>query len=109
LRERYPTGLSNSTSPSLTPIPDSVNDVFLGVPVDPLEPDEGWTELSTNQGDVIESPKSLALKDGAVIAFAFIEGEGKKAGYEFMVEWSNYDEQYGEEEGLPADGAQEDI
>jgi hypothetical protein len=110
LRERYPTGLSNSTSPTLTLIPDSVKDVFLGIPVDPLEPGEGWTELSTNQGDIIESPKSLALKDGAAIAFAFREGEGKKSGYEFMVEWSNYDELYGEgEEGIPTDGIQEDI
>lgn len=55
--------------------------------------------MNTNQGDIIESAKSLSLKDGGVVAFAFMEGEGEKEGYKFVVEWSNYDEQYGEEGG----------
>jgi hypothetical protein len=100
LRERYPSGLSLSSSPTPTPIPDSINEVILGVPINPFEPEEGWTEMDTNVGDIKESPKSLGLKDGAVIAFAFIEEEEDgKAKLEFVVEWSSYEAEYGGDDG----------
>jgi hypothetical protein len=56
------------------------------------------------------SPKALGLKDGSVLAFRFREGdeedgdegdegetEGEK-GEKFWVEWSSYDDAYGEPE-----------
>ena len=95
LRERYPEGLPNSASPTKTPIPESIHEVSLAVPIDSYEPEKGWTELATNPGDIRESPRSLGLKDGALIAFAFIEGEGKNVGLEFKVEWSSYEAEYG--------------
>jgi hypothetical protein len=72
--------------------------VLLGVPIDVYEPSKGWVEITTD-GGAKESPKSLGLKDGSVIAFAFVEGardEGAE-GVEFNVEWSNYEDQYADE------------
>lgn len=53
--------------------------------------------MTTDVGDIKESPKSLGLKDGAVIAFAIIEGKGKSTHSEFKVEWSSYEAEYGAE------------
>lgn len=73
--------------------------MILGVPIDVYEPSKGWTELATSGGGIKESPKSLGLKDGSVVAFAFVNGEDRaeKEG-EFIVEWSSYEDQYPEEE-----------
>lgn len=60
-------------------------------------------ELGVDQGDIKESPKSLGLVDGAVVAFAFVDGEadGEMEGAEvtFDVEWSSYEENYPDENG----------
>ena len=99
LHERYPDGLPSSTSPTPIKIPTEVLDVILGVPIDVYEPSKGWTELDTVGEGIKECPKSLGLKDGSVIAFAFVNGEQnqEKEG-EFEVEWSSYEDHYPEEE-----------
>jgi hypothetical protein len=99
LHERYPQGLPSSASPTPTKIPTEILDMILGVPIDVYEPSKGWTELATSGGGIKESPKSLGLKDGSVVAFAFVNGEDRaeKEG-EFIVEWSSYEDQYPEEE-----------
>jgi hypothetical protein len=66
---------------------------LLGVPVDVYEPSKGWVEITTD-GGIKESPKSLGLKDGSVVAFAFIDGDEGGESMEFNVEWSSYEEQY---------------
>lgn len=102
LRERYPQGLVLSSSPDPKPIPESVNKVALGVPVDVYEPSKGWTELDTTSGGLKECPKSLELKDGAVIAFAFLETDEEFSEPTFEVEWSSYEDNFdmdGEAEG----------
>jgi hypothetical protein len=69
--------------------------VALGVLADVYEPSKGWTELDTNAGGLKESPKSLGLKDGAIVAFAFLpEGDVGEKEAEFVVEWSSYEENY---------------
>lgn len=106
LRERYPDGLLLSSSTSPKPIPDKINEVALGEPIDIFEPSKGWTELDTVSGGLKECPQSLGLKDGAVIAFAFLEkGEefGEK-GALFEVEWSSYEDNF----DMEADGEGEE-
>lgn len=44
----------------------------------------------------MESPRSLGLKDGSMLAFTFAK-EGEDV--EFKVEWSSYDDAYGPGEG----------
>jgi len=95
LRERYPEGLPSSTSPTPVTIPESILDLVLAVPIDIYEPSKGWTELATRAGGIKETPKSLGLKDGGLLAFAFVGGKGE-GDYDFAVEWSSYDEQYGD-------------
>jgi hypothetical protein len=98
LKERYPDGLSRSDSPSPTKIPDSILDIVLGVPIDPYELSKGWDELDTRGGGMIETPRSLGLKDGSKIAFAFVENdEDKEAKELFYVEYPDLDALYPEE------------
>ena len=73
--------------------------MILGVPVDVYDLTKGWTEMDTGRGGIMESPKSLELKDGGAIAFAFIEGEGAESTVDFAVEFSSYDDNYPEGEG----------
>lgn len=91
LRERYPDGLTLSSPDKPIPIPESINEVALGVPIDIYEPSKGWTELDTTSGGLKECPKSLGLKDGAVIAFAFLDGFEEP---KFEVEWSSYEDNF---------------
>lgn len=72
---------------------------MLGVPVDPYEPSKGWDELDIRAGGIKETPKSLGLKDGSKIAFAFTDGEEDKAAKElFYVEYPDLEALYPEEE-----------
>jgi hypothetical protein len=99
LHERYSRGLPSSTSPTPIVIPSSILDVVLGLPIDVYEPSKGWEEIISSGSSTKDTPKSLGLKDGSVLAFAFREGEGEGDGEaEFSVEWSSYDEQYGDGE-----------
>jgi hypothetical protein len=76
--------------------------VLLGVPVDSYEPSKGWVEITTD-GGLKESPKSLGLKDGSMIAFTFVNGEQGDEPLEFHVQFSSYEEQYPED--IVADAA----
>jgi hypothetical protein len=110
LRERYPSGLPSSRSPINTAIPEDEIDVLLGSLVDKFDTTKGWHELDTGKGSITQNPKSLGLKDGDMVAFAFMEIEGKGKGKEgeekerklgespFDVEFSSYDDNYVEEE-----------
>jgi hypothetical protein len=72
----------------------------LGVQVDPYEPSKGWDELDTRGGGVKETPKSLGLKDGSKLAFAFVyeNDEDKETKELFHVEYPDVDALYPEEE-----------
>ncbi|PQE31493.1 Kinesin 6 protein [Rutstroemia sp. NJR-2017a WRK4] len=99
LQDRYPDGL-NPLNPSptskKTPIPESIEDIRLGVPKDIYEPSKGWTELHVGVGD---TPSSMGLKDGSLVAFRFeSEDEEEEGSGEFEVKFPSYAEEYGEEE-----------
>jgi hypothetical protein len=124
LHERYPAGLPNPTPGSkkqlepdeYIPIPDDSKDVALAVPVDVHNIEKGWRQLGRPGEDALglkESPKTLGIKDGGVLAFRFRgederdgdddeeEAEGEEVGEDtqkFVVEWPSYDETYGEPE-----------
>ncbi|KAH6711286.1 hypothetical protein BKA61DRAFT_577746 [Leptodontidium sp. MPI-SDFR-AT-0119] len=98
LRERYPDGLPSSISDEPLPIPKSGSDVVLGVPKDNYDLEKGWDELAISAAGLKESPKSLGLKDSAMIAFAFTDSEHWTKTGEFHVEFSNVDELYPDEE-----------
>lgn len=104
LRERYPKGLPKPTGPcEYLPVPDSVGDVALAVPVDQYDMTKGWEalELSDSKGKMKDSPKGRGLKDGGVLAFRFRsedEDEDEKGdGEDFVVEWPSYNDNYGEQ------------
>ena len=102
LRERYPDGLVLSSSRDRKSIPGSINNVALGVPIDVYEPNKGWTELDANSGGLKECPKSFGLKDGAIIAFTFLDKDEEFGEPVFDVEWSSYEDNFdmeGEREG----------
>jgi hypothetical protein len=96
LRERYTSGLPRSGLSEPLKIPDSIDEVALGVPIDVYEPSKGWVELGAG-GKVKQTPKSLGLKDGSVVAFTFVPAEREDETVEFNVEWSSYDEQYADD------------
>ncbi|RDL32951.1 Uncharacterized protein BP5553_08390 [Venustampulla echinocandica] len=98
LREVYPNGLPRSDSPAPEKIPESIQDVALGALVDAYDPSRGWTELdNTPGGGNKESPKSLGLKDGGMVAFTFVNSDDVETP-EFHVEFCNVEELYPEEE-----------
>jgi hypothetical protein len=99
LRERYPLGLENNYSPEPIPIPESIIDVVLGVPKDQYDLTKGWEELDIGVTGITESPRSLALKEGAPIAFRFIgEEDTDKDDEKFWVEMPNLEDLYPEDE-----------
>ncbi|CAG8952875.1 hypothetical protein HYFRA_00007589 [Hymenoscyphus fraxineus] len=97
LRERYPSGLPQSDSDSNIEIPNSPAEVVLGVPNDAYDPSKGWSELDTGNG-LKETPKSLGVKDGSMIAFVFVPEGEEDSEPEFKVEFCNLEELYPEEE-----------
>jgi hypothetical protein len=80
---------------------------------------KGWKALDGVSGKdamgMKESPKSVGVKDGGVLAFRFRgedegdgdeedeEGEAEREGEEFLVEWPSYGETYGEAEPVGGD------
>ncbi|KAL9103734.1 MAG: hypothetical protein Q9163_001238 [Psora crenata] len=72
-----------------TPLPSSAEDVILGVPLDKNDIDKGWVNLEipefdesevkgkgVKKGSVLnQSPLGAGLKDGALLAFKFQNGE----------------------------------
>lgn len=80
-------------------------DVILGTLKDRFDVKKGWEEIDTG-GKITQSPRGLSLKDGDMVAFAFLGGEGKGKEKEterqlgespFWVEFSSYDDNYVEE------------
>jgi hypothetical protein len=100
LKERYPEGLETSLSPNRIKIPDSILDIVLGVPKDIYDPSKGWDELNIRGGGMKESPRSLGLKDGSQVAFAFVDEneEDKEAKDLFHVEYSDVNALYPDDE-----------
>ncbi|TVY18344.1 hypothetical protein LARI1_G004440 [Lachnellula arida] len=97
LHERYPEGLPTSNSRNPVAIPHDILEVTLGVPVDVHDVSKGWTELDIGtRGGLKETPLSLGLNDGGMVAFAFDGDEEKRA--EFYVEFSDESQLYPEEE-----------
>lgn len=97
LNEVYPTGLPKDDSPTPEKIPESITDIALGAPVDAYDPSKGWAEFdTTSDAGNKESPKSLGLKDGGMVAFTFVNGDDPGPP-EFNVEFCNVDELYPEE------------
>ncbi|KAI9742882.1 MAG: hypothetical protein M1818_003611 [Claussenomyces sp. TS43310] len=108
LRERYPLGLpapsnGSGTVPEIQPhtqIPDSIEDIALGVPVDECDAGKGWQELVLMNGGtgIRDSPKSLGLKDRGMVAFRFKKGDEMEGAGEslFEVTLPTYEETYGE-------------
>jgi hypothetical protein len=78
--------------------------VILGVLNDSHDPSKGWKELSLSGDEMEDSPKALAIRDQAPLAFRF--GQEK----DFEVQWPSYDD----EEGMQVDrrlddGEEEDV
>ena len=89
LQERYPSGLSSSSSSSYVAIPDTEAEIILGTMSDEYDKTKGWTVIDTSDADRRESPQSLGLKDKHQIAFTFVR-DGEAA--DFEVDWPNYDD-----------------
>ncbi|KAM0262773.1 hypothetical protein ACHAQJ_001567 [Trichoderma viride] len=97
LRERYPDGLTKSSSSpdEKTPIPEAA-DVIYGILRVPTDPSRGWKVLklegSTN------TPTKCGLKDNSVVAFTFASRSDYSDDDEdeevvFAVEWPQEDEE----------------
>ena len=71
------------------------------MPIDVYEPSKGWTELDTSSSGLKACPKGLGIKDGAVIAFAFLEKDFEEP--VFDVEWSNYEDNFDMEDAGDAE------
>jgi hypothetical protein len=99
LHERYPDGIPNSDSGDIAAVPKDVTDVILGVPNDVYDASKGWSELDTDAGGGIkETPESMGLKNGSMLAFSFVPASDEEKQPEFYVEFSNVDELYPDEE-----------
>ncbi|KAH8679745.1 hypothetical protein BGZ60DRAFT_236456 [Tricladium varicosporioides] len=101
LHERYPEGLPTDDPGTFLEIPSDFNQVVLAGPNDPYDNSQGWKTLVRDEGNVDEnlmdeSPRSMSIKDGGMIAFAF-KAKGTTIP-EFRVEFSNVDELYPDEE-----------
>jgi hypothetical protein len=94
LRERYPAGLPMGKDQIMTEIPTDIADVALAEASDQYDISKGWTELDLG-GNIRESPASLRLKDGAILAFTFTGDEDVSV--EFYVEQPDLEALYGEE------------
>lgn len=94
LRERYPDGIRMGKTMTMTDIPTDIGDLALAEPTDQYDISKGWTELDIG-GSIRETPGSLKLKDGAILAFAFTTEEDTEA--EFYVESPDLDALYGDD------------
>ncbi|RFU32748.1 hypothetical protein B7463_g3612, partial [Scytalidium lignicola] len=92
LRDRYGPN-SNAPPENQIKLPSSPNAIALAIPIDIYEPSKGWQRLHVNDTD---TPKGKGIKDVAALAFSFIEEDAEDDEVEFVVEWSSYDEQYGD-------------
>jgi hypothetical protein len=99
LQERYPSGLPGpSPLDPKSPIPSSATEIALGSLDDPLADEKTWTVLNTGATGLKETPISLGLKDGSILAFSFVN-DPEEDDPEFVVEWSSYDDHYDQDPG----------
>lgn len=77
----------------------------LAVPVDSFDPRKGWTEIATTalDGEIVESPKSLDMKDGGYVAFAF--KDDARGAFKFYVEWPELEMEEDTGEGVVVPGS----
>lgn len=91
LRDRYPDGLTASTTPlpdataTTTPLPATDDDARLAyaLPKNPNDLSEGWKNLKAQPGDALGKK---GLKDLCQVAFALVDADGDEADAEFRVE-----------------------
>ncbi|KAH6609997.1 hypothetical protein Trco_000017 [Trichoderma cornu-damae] len=98
LRERYPDGLTKSSSlpGGKMPIPDAAN-VTYGILRVPTDPSKGWKALKLGR-EAANTPTKCGLKDNSVVAFTFgssvdDDDDDKKGETVFEVEWPQEDEE----------------
>lgn len=98
LKERYPDGLTKSSSSpdDKTPIPDAANLTY-GILRVPIDPSKGWKPLKLGE-EGENTPAKCGVVDNTIIAFAFGPGDGDDADIEegdvvFEVEWPQEDEE----------------
>ncbi|POS82187.1 hypothetical protein EPUL_006177 [Erysiphe pulchra] len=102
LRDRYPAGLpldpkdSYPNAPTL-PLPQDSDEIILGAPKDQHDLSCGFDELDASiEMKDSQSLKSLGLKDGSILVFAFMSKGKDIEGDLFKVELPDLDVLYGE-------------
>lgn len=102
LRESYPTGLPvdprviQPNAPTI-PLPQNNNEIRLGIPKDLHNLSQGFAEIHTDSGEEIsQDAKSLGIKDGSILAFAFKTQETDVTDELFRVELPDLESLYGE-------------
>ncbi|PKK52851.1 hypothetical protein CI102_2144 [Trichoderma harzianum] len=98
LRDRYPDGLTKSSSSpdEKTPVPDTANLTY-GVLRVPTDPSKGWKPLKLGS-DGSNTPSKCGIKDNNIVAFAFgpdeeDEMDADEGDVVFEVEWPQEDEE----------------
>ncbi|KAM0486349.1 hypothetical protein ACHAPX_001055 [Trichoderma viride] len=94
LRERYPDGLTRSSSApdKKTPIPDLNTNVLYGVLRVPTDPSRGWKVLNIGE-DAFGKVTEAGLKDNSIVAFMFDDVNPHAKDVAFPVEWPQEDEE----------------
>ncbi|KAL2022110.1 hypothetical protein VTK56DRAFT_6154 [Thermocarpiscus australiensis] len=86
LRDRYPDGLTTSTSrPGKTPVPASESDIKVAyaLPKNPSDLAQGWKHLKAQPTDTVAGK---GLTDMCAVAFALLDPEADEADVRFQVE-----------------------
>lgn len=102
LRERYPDGLTKSSSlpDEKTSIPESTT-ISYGVLRVPTDPSKGWKALKLGE-DATNTPTKCGLKNNSIVAFAFDnsddDDDAEEGDVVFEVEWPQEDEELYEQE-----------
>lgn len=85
----------HALTPETIPIPESIDDVIFGVPLEEFDVAQGWKELELTNGGkgMRNTPKNLGVKDGSMVAFKF---RGEEFGDEsFAVTLPSLDDEEG--------------
>lgn len=102
LQERYPAGLPVNpkdlypNAPTV-PLPQKSHEIVLGTPKDQHDLSRGFDELDASiEMKDSQTLKSLGLKDGSILVFAFVPKGRDIEGDLFKVELPDLDVLYGE-------------
>jgi hypothetical protein len=100
LRDRFPNGLTTSTSPrKTTAVPadtdtDTATRIAYGALSMPNDPSRGWKGLKIGEKGIF-TPAKAGLKNNSIIAFAFADEEAAEDGdATFEVEWPREEDIY---------------